>query len=222
MPPGANEHGATPVSGGTQEEPRDLLVDLTEAGHIDQREEERSVEDVIGGEMLRAVDQREDHRDDHHLEERCQDPREARPLAAIGVHVRAREEQRGDEIGEGHESATLVKGLRDEPGLSVDHVLQQERGEDGKEHAREVERHQHDDARKAPGGLPAQQERKQRRTLCAHVALAQCDRLRRRQRRYDGGLVRDRIRNRANRLAGTRHLALSNVPLCQMLRRTAT
>ena len=181
---GADEHRAAAVAGGAQQQARDPLVDLAEGGDVDEREEERAVEDVVGGvELVRAADDREDHRDDHHLEQRREDPREAGALAAVGVHVRAREQQHGDEVGEGDDRARLVEGLAS-TGCACPRTtsLSSSAVKIARKTPAKSSAISTTTRAKRRSGRPAQQEREQRRALRAHVALAEADRLRRRQR----------------------------------------
>jgi hypothetical protein len=91
-------------------------------------------------------------------------------LAAVGVQARAREQQRGDEVGEGQDALALGQDL---VGVEVaEHRrLQRQGGEDSQEHARQVEGQQRDDSSHPARRLHSQQQRQRRGTLAPHIAL---------------------------------------------------
>ena len=157
-----NQDRAAAVTRGAQEHARDAVERPAERRDVEQREQQAPVEDVVRGEGL-ALDDRvgEDH--DRDLEERRDDAREARAAGAVGVEVRAREQQDRDETGE---RRVLVGLVDEEPDVVVaagaDDRLQLERGPDGGEHARGVadreDQHAEDAAERLPADQPAAEE----------------------------------------------------------------
>ena len=59
-----------------------------------------------------AVDDGEQQRDDRDLEQRADDPREPGARRALGVQARAREQQRGQQVGERQEVFGPVQRVR--------------------------------------------------------------------------------------------------------------
>ena len=171
----ADQHGTSLVAGGSQQQPRNALIDRAKRRDVEDRERERAPEQVIAGEVF-AADDGEDQRHERDLEQRADDAREPRPQRALRVQPGAREQQRRQQVGERQEvfgAFARVHRLH----ASVDGFLEHERREDRERHAGEVERQQRDDPRHAPDGRGAQQERDHRRALAADVAIGALDAL---------------------------------------------
>ena len=82
----ADQHRAAPVAGGAQQQAGDASwCSQRSADDVDDREEQRAVEDVVAGEVL-AAGQREDQRDDRHLEQRRRRSARARAAAARSAY----------------------------------------------------------------------------------------------------------------------------------------
>ena len=177
---GADQQRAPAVARGAQQHAGDLLVGPADRADVDDREEQRAVEDVVARVLL-AVDDGEDQRHHGHLEQRGDDLRQARALGALGVEAGAGEQQRGHQVGERDQALGLLEGEPPGEDVVADERLEHQRREDRREHAREVERQQRDDPQDVAQRLGAQQEREQRRPLAADVHGRQ--RVRRRPRR---------------------------------------
>ena len=218
----ADEHRAAPVAGGTQDDGREALVEGARGSDVQARERQRAPEDVVAGEVF-AVDQREDHGYEGHLEQRPHDPREPRAQGTLRIQPRAREQQRCQQVGERQEVLGGVVRVRGPHG-AVRGFLEHERGEDRQRHAREVDRQQRRDPRDPAQRRHAQQERKRRRALAANVVLGELGashrprqswprgwRRRRRGRRVAGSNGRGRTRARWRRRSGRwSHLTAHN------------
>ena len=87
-----DQHRPPAVARGPQDHARHALEQPAERGHVQQREEQRPVEDVVRLERL-ALDLRVDEDDQRDLEQRGDHACEARPLGAVAVEARAREQQ---------------------------------------------------------------------------------------------------------------------------------
>jgi hypothetical protein len=107
----ADEDRATVVAAQAQDQARQLLEQIAERRDIDQREQERPVEDVVARELF-ALHDREQHHDDRRLEERGDHAREAGPHRAVRVEVRASEQQQRDEDGQRRDVLRLVERQR--------------------------------------------------------------------------------------------------------------
>ncbi len=168
VPTGADEHGAAPVAGGAQQHAGDQLIEP--AGRADQadREDQRAVEDVVARVRL-AVDEREQERDDRHLEQRRDDPGEPRPLCARRVEPGAREQEDGDQGRERHVVPCGVERRLPGPVAVLQHGLHHQRDRQGAEDPGEVEREQRDHAYGATQRLHPQEEGEHRRALAPHV-----------------------------------------------------
>ncbi len=171
----ADEQRAARVAGLPQQPAGHLGVDPAEARDVDDPEAERGVEDVVAAELLAAEDG-VDQRHDRDLEERGDDPCEAGAARAVGIEVRAREQQDRQQVGEGEEVARLPRGEVDggrEVVVALDQRLQQQRGEEREPDAGEVERQQRGDPHQLAQRHEPQQERQGRRALAAHVSVGQ-------------------------------------------------
>ncbi len=196
----ADQHGASLVAGGSQQQSGDALVDRAKRSDVEDRERERAPEQVVAREVF-AADDGEDQRHERHLEQRADDAREPRTQRALRVQPGAREQQRRQQVGEGQEvfgAFARVHRLH----ASVDRFLEHQRREDRERHAGEVERQQRGDARHAPEGRGAQQERDHRRALAADVAIGALDPLRAERRRRARACTSGRSRRRSG---GFRH-----------------
>ena len=89
--------------------PVSLLEQPAERRDVDQREQQRPVEDVVARELL-ALDDREEHHHERRLEQRRDHAREAGAHRAVGVEVRAREQQQRDEDRQRRDVLGLVEG----------------------------------------------------------------------------------------------------------------
>ena len=113
---GARAHQQRPalVAGGAQQQPGHAVIGPAEERHVEDREDQRPVEDVVAGEALAvAVDQREDERDERDLEQAGDDAAQPRAFGPVRVEVRAREEQGGDEVGERDRALRLAQHGRE-------------------------------------------------------------------------------------------------------------
>ena len=153
--PRAHEHSAAVVAGGAEDRAGHAVEHDAEERHVEDREEEASVEDVVRGEMLALHDRVAEH-DQRHLEQGGDDPREARPDGAVAVEPGEREEQDRDEARDRRVLLRLLEGL-----VELD-VPEQERpddggGADGEQQGGHVEGAERPDARQTAGRLKPQE-----------------------------------------------------------------
>jgi hypothetical protein len=164
-----DQNGAPAVTGQVQQPRGHAQVQLAQARDERRAEDQRAVEDVVAVEVL-AAGQGEDHRDHRHLEQRRGDLRQPRPASALGVEVYAGEHQHGHQVGK---RAPLLGLVPDDRVLVVagEQQLDQQGREQRGDDADVVERQQRRDPSESLEGLKAQQHRKQRRALTAHIAV---------------------------------------------------
>ena len=104
-----------------------------------------------------AIDDREQKRDERHLKEAADDPREPRTLRALGIQARASEQQRREQVGEGEDPFGFVQ-RRGDLHVVAHGGLQEQRREDRERDPGEIEREQRDDPGSTPRSVGAQQE----------------------------------------------------------------
>ncbi len=147
----ADQHGAPVVAGGAQQRAGNAVEPPPERRHVEEGEEERAVEDVVGREVD-ALDERVHEQDHRHLEERRDDPREARAHRPVAVQAGAREQENRDEHGERRK---VVRALPRELEVRapLHDQLDLERGEDREEDADGVEDAEREHARDPARGV---------------------------------------------------------------------
>ena len=156
----ADQHRAAPVAGGAQHRARDALEAPAQDRHVEQREEQRAVEDVVRLERL-ALDLGVDQDHERDLEQRRDHAREAGPLRAVAVEARAGEQQEHHEPGERRVLLGLAPHLPELLGRD-DRRLDHERGVDGEEEADQVERRERRHAREGAQRVEAQDAAEER------------------------------------------------------------
>ncbi len=165
----ADDQRAALVAGGVQEHRGDPLVRGSRGGDVEDREGERAPEQVVAGEVF-AADDGEDDRDERDLEQRSDDPREPGAQRALGVQSGAREQQRGQQVGERQEVFGRF-ACAYEVHVAVHGFLEHERGEDRERDAGEVDQQQRRDPGEPTERRHTQQERQRGWALAADVAL---------------------------------------------------
>ena len=173
--PRTDQHGPAAIARGPQHHTGETLEDPAQQRHIDQREDERGVEDVVGLERL-ALDLGVYEHHQRDLEQRGDDAGEARPLRAVAIETRAGEQQQHHERGEGEVLVRLGPHLVELVGRP-DGGLHHQRGVDGQEQPDQVERPETADADERTQGVEAQDASQDQRLARAHVAVGQGDRL---------------------------------------------
>ncbi len=136
----ADQHRASLVAGGAQQHRGHPLEGGARRGDVEDRKRKRAPEQVVAGEVF-AADDGEDQRHERDLEQRADDPREPWAQRALRVQARAREQQRGQQVGERQEvfgGFARVHRLH----TAVHGFLEHKCGEDRERHPREVEREQ--------------------------------------------------------------------------------
>ena len=164
----ADDHRAPPVAGGPQRPAADTVEHPAERRHVDEREEEAAIEDVVRGEVL-TLDQGVREHDEGDLHERGHDAREAGADRAVRVEAGAGEQQQGHEDREGRPVLRLLEG-GGEVGLAVDQGLQLERGPDRAIDSGDVQRAQDHDPREAAHRLIPDEGAPDGRLTGAYVA----------------------------------------------------
>ena len=173
--PRPDEHRTAAVAGRAQHHAADALEHPARRGHVDQREEERPVEDVVRVELV-ALDLGVDQDHQHHLDERGDHLREAGPLRAVAVEARACEQQHHDEAGERRVVLRLVEHLAERV-RRLDRRLDRERGPDRQEEATDVERGEDRDPAERADRVEPEHAAEEQRFRRAYVAVGERDRL---------------------------------------------
>ena len=171
---GPDEHGPAPVAGRAENRAARGLEDPSERGHVDQREEEGCVEDVVRLEFL-ALEQRVEQHDQGRLEEGRDHAREAGALGARPVEAGAPEQQQHHEAAERQVVHRLVPHQADGVGMP-DGRLHEQSGVDREEQAGDVERGERHDAYRRASQVEAEQPPEHGLTR-PDVALGQRERL---------------------------------------------
>ena len=174
---GAHQHRAAAVAGRAQQHAAHPLEHPAQERHVEQREEQRAVEDVVGRE-LGALDHRVEQDHHGHLDERRDHRGEAGPLRAVAVEARAREQQQHHQARQRRHVLRLVERPVERARV-LDRHLDRQRRPDGEEHGGHVEAHEHRHARGPTQRLELQQSAQQRRRAGPHVAAREHHRLRR-------------------------------------------
>ena len=172
---GADQHGAAAIAGGAQHHGGGALEQPAQQRHVEQREEERGVEDVVRLEGL-ALDRGVDQHHERDLEQRRDHAREAGPLAAVAVEPRAGEQQQHHERGQREVLVGLAPHLVELLGRA-NRRLHHQRRVDREEQADQVQRAERADAHQGTQGVEAQDAAEDQRLARAHVAVGQGDRL---------------------------------------------
>ena len=165
---GADQHRPAAVAGGAQDRPGHPLERPAESRHVDQREQQRPVEDVERLEVL-ALEQRVDQHHHGGLEERRDHARKPGALRPLAVEPGAAEQQQHHQPAQRQVVERLVPHLPDLVGMAQGR-LHEQRGVDREEEAGEIERREGGDARDGPGEVEPQQPSEQGLTR-PHVAL---------------------------------------------------
>ena len=156
---GAHEHRTPSVAGGTQDRTAELLEPPAERRHVDQREEERAVEDVVGLELL-ALEQREQEHDQCGLEQRGDHARQPGALSALAIEAGAPEQQQHHQPAERQVFERLVPHQAESFG-AADRRLDDQRRVDGQQEPGEIERGERRDAHDGAAHVEAEQPAEQ-------------------------------------------------------------
>jgi hypothetical protein len=165
---GADQDRAAVVAAHAQDGAGDPLEQVPQGGDVDEREEQRPVEDVVARELL-ALDDREQHHDDRRLEQRGDHAREAGAHRPVRVEVGACEQQQRDEDCQRRDVLGLVERQR-QVGLVAQERLELECRPDGQEDAAGVERAEDEDARHRADGAQPDDRPQEEWPPRAHVA----------------------------------------------------